>query len=74
MEENPILMGFVLKVASRINHTHIRLLEVLSGYAGEKLFCRLSAFPVRSAASYYAISYTWGDLTSTVRRIVNGKG
>ncbi|ROV98086.1 hypothetical protein VMCG_06966 [Cytospora schulzeri] len=55
------------------NATHIRLLEVVDINHSEEINvkCKLTAWPVDSAPSYHAISYTWGDPDLTTTIIVN---
>jgi hypothetical protein len=53
--------------------THIRLLEVVQGKVGEHVVCAMSVWPLDTAPSYDAISYTWGDPTLTVPITINGQ-
>lgn len=54
---------------------HIRLLEIidLDETQDIPICCRLSTFAAKSAPSYCAISYTWGDPDNTVFIKVNGR-
>lgn len=55
------------------NAPYIRLLEVLGIDDSDKVSvrCKLTAWPVESAPSYHAISYTWGDPALTTAVIIN---
>jgi hypothetical protein len=53
--------------------THIRLLQVLQGNFEQHVICTLSIWPLDSAPPYNAISYTWGDPSSTVDITVDGR-
>lgn len=54
---------------------YIRLLEVLDDKHSKtiKVRCRLTTWPVDSAPSYHAISYTWGDPESNTFILLNDK-
>jgi hypothetical protein len=43
----------------------IRLLNLLPGSSDDPVRCRISAISLDSYPTYEALSYTWGDLTST---------
>ncbi|KAH6875807.1 heterokaryon incompatibility protein-domain-containing protein [Alternaria rosae] len=53
--------------------THFRLLHILCGDFGQHVECEISSWLIDDAASYYAISYTWGDPAETTEITVNGK-
>jgi hypothetical protein len=53
--------------------THIRLIEVLQGKVGQHVVCTVSVWPLDTAPSYDAISYTWGDPALTVSITINGQ-
>lgn len=50
---------------------YIRLLKVASGPEGELLSFSLSTWSIDEAPAYNAISYTWGDLDTTMI-LING--
>ncbi|KAF2825887.1 HET-domain-containing protein, partial [Ophiobolus disseminans] len=55
---------------------HIRLLQIIAGSFRQEIVCDLSIWPLNTAPSYIAISYTWDnptptlDMTVTKRRMV----
>jgi hypothetical protein len=49
--------------------SEIRLLELLE--LGQRVICRLTAWSLRSAPLYYALSYTWGESAFSTQIIVN---
>ena len=53
--------------------TYIRLLEIFEGPLNQHVICEVSTWPVDDVPPYYAISYTWGDPTSTTNITLNGK-
>ncbi|KAF2826042.1 hypothetical protein CC86DRAFT_293750, partial [Ophiobolus disseminans] len=55
----------------RDSTTHIRLLEIIAGTLGETVTCQLTEWPIESAPSYYALSYTWGNPAATTYITVN---
>ncbi|KAF2822390.1 HET-domain-containing protein, partial [Ophiobolus disseminans] len=52
---------------------HIRLLQLVQGDFDQDIICNLSIWPLDTAPSYIAISYTWGDPTPTVNITVNNR-
>lgn len=52
--------------------THFRLLEILRAEPHGQVVCELTAWPMDSAPSYYAISYTWGDPKLCTHIMING--
>jgi hypothetical protein len=54
------------------SQSYIRLLEIIHGLPNEQIVCRLTAWPIRSAPTYCALSYAWGNPASTVDIVVNG--
>lgn len=55
--------------------SYIRLLEVLEFNENQapEVVCRLSVFPLATAPTYHAMSYTWGDLNDTRPLSINDK-
>jgi hypothetical protein len=53
--------------------THIRLLHVLQGKIGQHVVCAMSVWPLDTAPTYDAISYTWGDPALTAPITINGQ-
>ncbi|OAL57164.1 HET-domain-containing protein [Pyrenochaeta sp. DS3sAY3a] len=52
--------------------THFRLLEILRAEPHGQVVCELTPWPMDSAPSYYAISYTWGDPKLCTHIMING--
>ncbi|KAH7067242.1 heterokaryon incompatibility protein-domain-containing protein [Paraphoma chrysanthemicola] len=52
--------------------THFRLLEILQCEPKKHVVCELTTWPVESAPSYHALSYTWGNQQHITRIILNG--
>jgi hypothetical protein len=52
--------------------SHIRLIQVRKAET-DLLQCEISTWPVVSVPAYRAISYTWGDPTSTETISLNGQ-
>lgn len=53
--------------------THIRLLEILQVGPAQHITCAMSTWPLNAAPSYYAISYTWGNMNSLASITLNEK-
>jgi hypothetical protein len=51
--------------------SHFRLLEILEG--DNQIVCKLTIWPIATAPSYHALSYTWGDEASTCCIQINGR-
>ncbi|KAF2126662.1 HET-domain-containing protein, partial [Dothidotthia symphoricarpi CBS 119687] len=51
---------------------YFRLLEIQQAGLGEHAVCQLTTWLIEDAPPYTAISYTWGDSTSTTTVSING--
>lgn len=53
--------------------THIRLLKILKGSVYELVKCALTAWPLDTAPSFYAVSYTWGEPSDLAVIVIDAK-